>query len=118
MDSSNVPQCIERRQKYRYPLTLELTWKLPGNTALGGLGQTVNISSSGLLFHNRGILYEKHLGRRIELRLTWPFLLNGSTPLQLVAWGKISRLDEKYCAVRLEHTEFRTVNPNARRATA
>jgi hypothetical protein len=101
-----LPQ--ERRKKNRYPVHLDLTWglMLKGNV-LRGSGRTSNMSSNGVLFKHSEMPQEV-LGRNVELKIQWPVPLEDFIPLQLMAHGKIVRLDSMGCAVKLTHAEFRT----------
>ncbi len=96
-----------RRLKIRWPIKLNLIWTLLAKGHPRGVGRTSNMSSSGVLFTHSEMPREV-VGRQIELRIEWPFLLEGRIPLQLFAYGKVVRLDSNGCAVELEHTEFRT----------
>jgi hypothetical protein len=48
-------------------------------------------------------------GVRLKLTIEWPSLLNGTTPLQLVTFGKVVRTSEQGFAIALEHYQFRTM---------
>jgi hypothetical protein len=48
-------------------------------------------------------------GVRLRLTIEWPSLLNGTTPLQLVTFGRVVRSDPSGFAVALEHYQFRTM---------
>src|SRR6266851_5797476 len=73
----------DQRLNGRYPITLELQYKLlnKGRVEHLGVGRTLNISSGGVLFQADGILPPTG---PIELALTWPFLLEGICNLKLV----------------------------------
>jgi hypothetical protein len=97
----------ERRSHCRYPITLQVRYKLlrNGRVCESGFGRTVNISSRGVLFET-----EKELPRkgRIDLSLNWPFLHQGSCGLKLVMSGRIVRKDQNSIAVNAQLREFRT----------
>jgi len=97
----------ERRSKRRYPIHLEVQYKLLKHRRverLGG-GRTLNISSGGVLFEADGLL---NTTGPIELALSWPFLLHGSCNLKLVIRGRIVRTNNRAIAIRAEFHEFRT----------
>ena len=78
----------ERRVHQRYPISLEVEYKLLEGTGARqkGSGRTINISSGGILLH----LEENPPNiRSIELSVKWPFLLDGLIPLQWIVRGNI-----------------------------
>ena len=80
---------IERRSKARYPVQLTVRYRTVGrNQLVNGVGQTLNMSSGGLLVSAQ---HEFSAGLKLEVNVEWPLLLNGRVPLQLVANGKIVR---------------------------
>jgi hypothetical protein len=97
----------ERRTKRRYPIHLEVQYKLLKHRRVErlGAGRTLNISSGGVLFEADGTLPPNG---PIELALNWPFLLHGSCNLKLVIRGRIVRTADKAIAIRAEFHEFRT----------
>lgn len=98
---------VERRSKARFPLRLSVRYRtVADEPALIGVGQTVNMSSCGLLIAARHV--EVHAGSRLQLMVDWPFLLHGSTPLQLVASCRVTRCLPEEFAVKLEQYLFHT----------
>jgi hypothetical protein len=97
----------DRRSKRRYPIHLEVQYKLLKHRRVErlGAGRTLNISSGGVLFEADGLLPGSG---PIELALNWPFLLHGSCNLKLVMRGRIVRSNERAIAIRAEFHEFRT----------
>ena len=99
----------DQRARNRYPITLELQYKLldKGRVERVGVGRTVNISSNGVLFETDRSL---PTGGSVELAMKWPFLLRGVCGLKLVIRGRIVRCpaNTKVTAVRAESHEFRT----------
>lgn len=97
----------DRRTKRRYPINLEVHYKLLKHRRVErlGAGRTLNISSGGVLFEADGLLPGSG---PIELALNWPFLLHGSCNLKLVMRGRIVRTNERAIAIRAEFHEFRT----------
>jgi len=102
---------IERRFKARYPLELKVRYHTFGKTSvISGEGRTVNLSSSGVLVASSDKVSD---GARLKLTIEWPSLLNGTTPLQLVTFGRVVRSNESGFAVALEHYQFRTMKRRA-----
>ncbi len=103
-----APERSSRRTHRRYPIALDLRWKVKqGHRALGsGIGKTVNLSSAGLLFDSDR---ELQPGLLLELSLAWPVLLRNVAPLQLRIMGEIVRAAGRRVAVRIQYHEFRTV---------
>ena len=96
----------EQRSSQRYPIELEVEYRLlgKGRTQVGS-GKTRNISSSGVLFQAHDA---PAAGSSIELMLSWPFLLEGVCPLRLVMRGRIVRSDPHGVAIQSNYHEFRT----------
>ena len=98
---------VDQRSNRRYPIALEIEYKLlrKGRVERLGIGRTLNVSSGGVLFEASESL---PAGSSIELLMQWPFLLEGVCPLKLVIHGNVVRSDTKGVAVRSKHHEFRT----------
>jgi len=73
---------------------------------MAGIGRTVNISSCGLLIAADQV--KVRTGARLQLTLDWPFLLHGTTPLQLIASCRVTRCQAEQFAVQLYQYQFRT----------
>ncbi len=97
----------ERRGADRFPIQRDVRYKvLSRRTAdLAGIGQTVNMSSSGILFSTDEDL---QAGRQLEVSVAWPAQLNNTTPLKLVARGRVVRAEDGKAALEIQHYEFRT----------
>jgi c-di-GMP-binding flagellar brake protein YcgR len=96
----------ERRTKVRYPIELTVQYQTLGlQMPMCGAGQTLNLSSSGML-----ITAEHSLPEGCHLRVTveWPTLLNGKTALQLVTTGKVVRRQESSFGISFDQYQFRT----------
>jgi hypothetical protein len=108
MDGTAMPELHskDRRSHNRYPITLQLQYKLGTGRVRLGFGQTINISSRGVLFE---VEEELPNGGKIELALNWPFLLQGSCGLKLVMRGRIVRRERNRIALKAQFHEFRTV---------
>jgi hypothetical protein len=97
----------ERRVKSRYPLELKVRYQILGSTGSIGVGQTVNISSSGMLLKSGGKLPE---GTRLKIFVEWPSLLNGSIPLQLIMVGTVVRSAPIGSSIVFESYQFKTMS--------
>lgn len=96
---------FERRSRQRFPLSLEIEFRTYGKAGQFGLGQTLNISSSGLLFQTADA---RMLSGSIVVLVNWPYLLDGFCALKLVMKGRIVRRQGGTFAVHSKHHEFRT----------
>lgn len=98
---------VDPRQHRRYPITMDVEYKLlkNGRVAQYGFGRTVNISSGGVLFSANDSL---PTGGLIELAISWPCLLEGVCALNLKIRGRIVRSDSKEVALQIQQHEFRT----------
>ncbi len=101
------PKNIERRAKARFPLQQDVRYKvLEDNRIVGaGMGKTVDISSSGLAL---SIDQQVTPGAFMELSISWPVLLDNSTPMRLIVFGRVmpARAGKTVCTV--DKYEFRT----------
>jgi hypothetical protein len=97
----------DRRGTDRFPIEREVRYKILSSkgSAEVGVGKTINISSTGVLF-----LAENPLspGKRIELAISWPAQLDGKCNLKLVARGRVLRSKGNLIAIEIEKYEFRT----------
>jgi hypothetical protein len=97
----------DRRQDRRYELQLDVKWKLIRRRRVldTGTGQTIDMSSGGVLFDAGRHLPE---GLNVELSITWPVLLHNVAPMQLMASGRIVRSSGRKVAIQTTQHEFRT----------
>lgn len=102
-----LPNSDERRRADRFPIHRELKYKVLNKkyTHESGLGKTLNISSSGILFSTDQLLLP---GRRIEVSINWPANLDNKCSLRLVARGKVVRFERGMAAMEIHQYEFRT----------
>lgn len=104
----------DRRVNRRYPITLDLQYKLlnKGQAEHTGIGRTLNISSGGVLFEADTILPSRG---PIEVAISWPFLLDGACKLKLVMRGRIMRCgtNPKVIAVKAQYHEFHTAGAHS-----
>jgi hypothetical protein len=98
----------ERRVKSRYPLELNVRYQTMGTAGpVAGVGQTVNMSSSGMLMACTKSIPE---GTRLKMFVEWPSLLNGTTPLQLITVGTVVRCTQTGFSIVFESYQFRTMS--------
>ena len=104
----------DRRQDRRYRIHLDLRWKLIRRRRVldTGVGQTVDLSSGGILFDPGRPL---PVGLNVELAISWPVLLRNEAPMQLIVSGKIVRAGQNRIAVAMAQHEFRTSGASAER---
>jgi c-di-GMP-binding flagellar brake protein YcgR len=99
----------DRRRDRRYGIHLDLRWKLIRRRRVleTGVGQTVDLSSGGILFVSGHTL---PVGLNVELAITWPVLLRNEAPMQLIVAGRIVRTSPNGTAVEMVQHEFRTMS--------
>ncbi len=97
----------ERRANSRFPIEQDVRYRLLGSKkdVAPGVGKTLNMSSSGILFAADSPLAK---GRHVEISVNWPAQLNGKCPLKLVARGWVTRCRGTQVAIEIEKYEFRT----------
>jgi hypothetical protein len=70
-----------------------------------GSGRIVDLSSVWLRFTaDRPLL----IGRRLDVSIDWPVLLDGGVQLQLILSGKVVRSNGPEIALQIERHEFKT----------
>ena len=97
----------DRRSDRRYDIQLELRWKLIRRRRVleNGVGQTIDLSSGGILFDPGRQL---PVGLNVELSIAWPVLLRNVAPMQLIVSGRIVRATGNRTGVVMVQHEFRT----------
>jgi hypothetical protein len=103
----------ERRLSNRLPIMEPVRYKVLGQRKgieQIGSGNTLNMSSRGVLFSTEYLLAEES---RIELAIDWPATLNG-VALKLVVSGLVVRSEESRAAMSIEKYEFKTRRSNLR----
>jgi hypothetical protein len=73
----------------------------------------LDISSGGVFLKTHQIL---PVGKRIQVFINWPVLLDQRCPLRLVITGKVLRSDEAGAAVRKLRYDFK-IRPSAQRGS-
>jgi hypothetical protein len=120
MKTDNDGICVtedsgDRRRSSRFALRLAVKYKqMEPAVALDGncMGETVNISSSGLLFRASEAV---DAGQFVKASIDWPARLNDNVRLTLVVEGPVVRKIGDHAAMRIEKYEFRTRGPAERR---
>jgi hypothetical protein len=109
-DTSASPSraTLDRRAADRFPIEREVRFKMLSKRHGSdvGLGTTLNMSSSGVLFTTDRALLP---GKRLELAISWPAQLENRMALKLVAKGRIVRCESGTAAVEIQQYEFRTI---------
>src|SRR5215471_5642725 len=102
----------DRRSDRRYQLQLDLKWKLIRRRRVldTGTGQTIDLSSGGILFDAGRHLPE---GLNVEVAINWPVLLHSVAPMQLVVFGRIKRSNGRAAAIQCVQHEFRTAGSSS-----
>lgn len=96
----------DRRSAVRFPIEQDVRYKVfTRNTIEVGMGKTVNMSSSGVLFTTERALA---LGERLEVAVAWPAQLDHKCALKLVTTGRVVRSENGLAAIAIERYEFRT----------
>jgi hypothetical protein len=107
MGLSEVPG-KDRRESSRFPLQEDLHYRLidsKSQSAIAGVGTTLNIGSGGILFTTEELL---PVGKTIEISVNWPARLDGTCALKFVAVGRVIRSERNRAAVRIERYQFKT----------
>ena len=95
----------DRRKQRRYPIALELEYKvMEGCEMVGtGTGTTGNLSSGGLLFLTTGTLVE---GLAVKLSIRWQAVSGGEPYIELRMAGRIVRSDANGTALEVCRYHF------------
>ena len=100
------PKPTDRRANRRYDVTLDVRWTMIYRQVLySGSGLTRNMSSGGILFETDD---PPAVGRRIEMSIAWPALLDEAISLRLIIEGRVLRASGQLVAVGVERYQFRT----------
>lgn len=95
---------VERRKHARYPILLKLSYRLLHGLAVDDVGETINLSSGGVLFAAGQAL---PADAEIVVVINWPVMLD-EVALNFKARGKVVRSDKNGIAVVFVSHEFRT----------
>jgi hypothetical protein len=101
----------DRRVSIRFPMQREVKHQSIGiGSTPAGSGETVNMSSRGLLFKTGENLTR---GEWVEVYVNWPAQLDRQINLQLVARGPVVRVEGGHVAMAIHQHEFRTASPKS-----
>lgn len=97
----------DRRGSDRFPMERDVRYKVLSKrqTEESGVGKTIDMSSSGVLFTTD---HQLAPGKRVEVSISWPAHLNQSTALKFVARGRVARVLDGKAALEIQQYEFRT----------
>lgn len=95
----------ERRWQYRYPVGVDLSYRLTRNGTIldQGSGRTVDFSGTGLLFQPNRKLPS---GVELELLIDWPVRIDGMTVLHAAISGRVVRSTANGTAVEIRRFRF------------
>jgi len=103
---ANSALTIEGRLRPRYQLNLELQFSYRrGKQTYHGTGRTRDFSGKVVCFESD---QELPCGAQLELRIAWPFALQGLLPLDMIVHGALLRRQRSLAVLRLDEFEFRT----------
>jgi len=96
----------ERRGSDRFPIDLVVRYKVLSKRVgqKGRFGNTINISSNGILFTIDQPLVSRTL---MELSISWPRQLDNKCQLQLIVRGRVARLEDGRAVIEIKQYEFR-----------
>ena len=95
----------ERRRRIRFPVNLAAYYTADRRNDVCGKGQTVNISSRGVLITSAHRLSPN---TSIKVVIEWPVLLDDVCPVALHIHGRVVRSEGGLIAVRYVQHELRT----------
>lgn len=107
-NDSRLDPAVERRASKRFPIEQEVSYRVLDHKAIvpeSGVGRTFDISSGGVRFATEQRL---RAGKRIEVSVNWPAVLEGGCLLKFVAVGRIVRVEDARASIVIEQHEFRT----------
>jgi hypothetical protein len=97
----------ERRRRIRFPVNLAANYTADRGNGVSGKGQTVNISSHGVLITSA---HQLSPSTSIKVVIEWPVLLDDICPVALHIRGRVVRSEGGLIAVRYLQHELRTRN--------
>src|SRR5829696_2282654 len=100
-----IPASIfgERRSQPRCSIKLALVYEIADSDGRTGIGQTTDMSSSGLAFETTDPL---QVGDFLEVSIPWPTIRAGGCNTTFCAYGRVVRYDEGSVAVELVRKAF------------
>ena len=102
----------ERRSRIRFPFHFSVRYRTLGVDPASGVGGTLDFSSHGILVQAPGATRPR-IDEVLEAVVEWPILLNGITPIQFVALGRVVRTADQTFAISIARYEFRTTRKHS-----
>jgi len=98
---------VERRTKQRFPIQLDLLYRVYQGRRVAKLeaGRSIDISSTGIVFRSD---QDVATGTRVEVSTSWPALLHGTCALRWVVFGSVVRSQGGVTACSIDRYEFKT----------
>jgi hypothetical protein len=95
----------DRRSQRRYSIAADLEYRLIcGDQVMQtGIGRTVNLSKSGILFESEIVL---PAGTEMEVSIAWPVRLRDTVDLNLCVSGQVAWSEDKRHALTILRHEF------------
>lgn len=90
---------------FQYPVTLDLRYKTSPPWPRVGVGKTLQMSSTEVVFTADTQL---ETGTKLEISVAWPAVLNDRVLLQLVVTGEIVRREGSTVTATIRKHHFRT----------
>jgi hypothetical protein len=101
------PRDFEQRTGVRVALRCPVRFDTPSLRGEMASGETINISSTGILFTTDTPL---EAARPISLYAAWPIRLEDNLPLEMVASGTLVRTTDRLAAMRMGMVTFRILD--------
>jgi hypothetical protein len=95
----------ERRSNARFPVTVRIRYASSDGEAMESLGQTVNLSTSGLSFTSDSPLA---VGQKLQAAIDWPCAADQGLKVQLILSGVVVRAEGTAIALEIQRHEFQT----------
>jgi hypothetical protein len=102
--AAQLPGGRRRHQRWEFQRELRFSYRC-GEQAFFGSGRTKDLSEDGVRFEND---HEVPDGLELEVRISWPVLLQNVCQLDLVIRGPVIRSDRNGSVVQIEYCEFQT----------
>ena len=99
----------ERRSCRRYPVGLNLRYKLTRNRVVlqEGSGKTRDFSDGGVFFHPFHPAGDLPAGLDVELSIDWPAAIQGDSVVKVNVYGRTVRSSPDGIAVKISRCEVR-----------
>jgi hypothetical protein len=94
---------VDRRYEFELPIRFEYVDGQSGPRA--GSGATIDLSRGGVRFQSSD---PPPVKANLQMRIAWPFLLQGVCPLELIVRGQVIGSSERGIVLRMRSYEFRT----------